>query len=76
MVFARPTPDAAYEVVSVLGLTDWKPRDIVKSQRIVNASRDLEFGVLRIHFQQTAEVVETVDSREALAEPDHIVALP
>ena len=42
MVFARPTPDAAYEVVSVLGLTDWKPGDIVKSQRIVNASRELE----------------------------------
>jgi hypothetical protein len=28
--------------VSVLGLTDWKPGDIVKSQRIVNASRELE----------------------------------
>jgi hypothetical protein len=42
MVFARPTPDAAYKVVSVLGLPDWKPGDVVKSQRIVNASRELE----------------------------------
>jgi hypothetical protein len=42
MVFARPTAEAAYEVVSVLGLTDWKPGVIVKSQRIVDAARELE----------------------------------
>ncbi len=41
VVFARPTPDGAFEVVSVLGLHDWRPGDVIKSQRIVEAARSL-----------------------------------
>jgi hypothetical protein len=47
IVFARPTPDAPYQVVSVLGVTDWKPGDVVDDERILRRARALELRASR-----------------------------
>ncbi|HEY1297011.1 MAG TPA: hypothetical protein VGJ60_28375 [Chloroflexota bacterium] len=42
VVFARRTPDGPHEVVSVLGLANWRVGDEVKAQRILDMSRPLQ----------------------------------
>jgi hypothetical protein len=42
VIFARPTPGEPFQVVSVLGLTDWRPGELVTAQHVVQAARQLE----------------------------------
>ena len=41
-ILARPSAEAPYEVVSVLGLREWRPGDVVTSARVLQAARRLE----------------------------------
>jgi hypothetical protein len=43
MIIARPSPEQPYEVVSVLGLTDWRVGQAA-SEHIVRGSRPLDSG--------------------------------
>jgi hypothetical protein len=42
IVFARRTPDGPYEVVSTLGVSNWRVGEEVNARRIVDASRPLQ----------------------------------
>ncbi|MBV9543868.1 MAG: hypothetical protein JOY61_05780 [Chloroflexi bacterium] len=41
LIFARHSPEAAYMVISALGLSGWQVGDEIKDQRIIDASRPL-----------------------------------
>ena len=47
IVFARPTPGAPHQVVSVLGVGDWKPGDVVADDVILRRARPLELRASR-----------------------------
>jgi hypothetical protein len=47
MVFARPTPEASHQVVSALGVGDWKPGDVVDDEHILRRARPLELRASR-----------------------------